>query len=136
MTQSSRDVYKNKLISLIKRNVAEIIFKEVDNPNLESVIIKHIEFSADNRIAYIYVESYKKDIRKERLISELNKASGFIHVHLKKALHIKRIPKLVFRFDISTDYFCSYLHLHKSCLNKIMKLYLHHVFLNENNLFQ
>jgi ribosome-binding factor A len=105
MTQSSRDVYKNKLISLIKRNVNEIIFKEIDNPNLESVIIKHIEFNGDNTIAYIYVETYKKDIRKEKLISELNKASGFIHIHLKKALHIKRIPKLVFRYDISTDYF-------------------------------
>jgi len=92
-----------KVKSLLHREIADIINKDVKDPRLNGMIsVTEIDLPRDMKKAIIHVSVFgvqnpDKDRKKD--ILALNNASGFISHKLLKKLHLKYIPELEFRLD-------------------------------------
>ena len=96
-----------KIADLLKREVSKIFNQEVKDPRLQNINITAVKVTDDIGIAYIYYtiigESIKKD--ESRIDNEiLLKISGMIRSKLSKIIKIRRIPKIVLKFDESIEY--------------------------------
>ncbi|MCK4644254.1 30S ribosome-binding factor RbfA [bacterium] len=105
MTRKDRTVYRNKLGSLIKRRLYDILLNDADDRRFATISVKRLQLNSDMSLATVFVETYDNTLDKAALIAALNKASGFFHILLKKSLHLKRIPNLEFKYDHSTEYY-------------------------------
>lgn len=89
----------------IKRDVSQIIYRNIDNPDLRLISISKVSITKDLSLATIYYtilnnnESQKKKIAK--LLSVNNKT---IRMFLSKKLRIRAVPLLKFVYDDGLDY--------------------------------
>ena len=96
-----------KIADLLKQEIAILISNEVKDPRLKSINITAVKVSDDIGIAYIFYtligESIKRD---ESEIDEkvLKKFSGMVRSKIAKKIKIRRVPKIIFRFDESIEY--------------------------------
>ena len=96
-----------KIADLLKREVSKIFNQEVKDPRLQNINITAVKVTNDIGIAYIYYtiigESIKKD--ESKIDNEiLSKISGMIRSKLSKIIKIRRVPKIVLKFDESIEY--------------------------------
>ena len=96
-----------KIADLLKREVSLILSKEVKDPRLQNINISAVKVTDDIGIAYIYYTVIGKSIKKiESKIDSniLAKLSGMIRSKLSKIIAIRRVPKIIFKFDESIEY--------------------------------
>ena len=96
-----------KIADLLKREVSLILSKEVKDPRLQNINITAVKVTDDIGIAYIYYTVIGKSIKKSDSKIEgsiLLKLSGMIRSKLSKIIEIRRIPKIIFKFDESIEY--------------------------------
>ena len=89
---------KNRIASLIQKNVSEIIQFELKNPNVGFVTVTDCECNVDNSVARIYV-SFMGVIDSPAKLEEIKKAKGFIRSSLAKKMDIYKVPELIFILD-------------------------------------
>lgn len=94
-------VKKERLQSIIKKEISQIIFEDVKDPTIGFVTITDVDLTNDYSIAKVYVSFLDKiDINDYRL-KNLNKTKGLIRSKLAKKLSIKKCPELIFVLDDS-----------------------------------
>ena len=96
-----------KIADLLKREVSLILSKEVKDPRLQNINITAVKVTDDIGIAYLYYTVIGKSIKKiESKIDSniLAKLSGMIRSKLSKIIAIRRVPKIIFKFDESIEY--------------------------------
>ena len=89
---------QERIATLIRKNVAEIIQFEVKNPHLGFVSIPEVKVSKDFSYAKIYV-SFIRDEDIQEGMEVLEHSKGFIRTSLAKKLDIRRCPELRFVLD-------------------------------------
>jgi ribosome-binding factor A len=87
--------------ALIKREVADIILRELDDAELRLVSITGATVSRDLRRATVFFTVIGKDRAHQEIGERLNEARGFIRRRLGARVRLKRTPDLDFRFDES-----------------------------------
>lgn len=93
-----------RINSLLKEVVSDVIRKEVKNPHLpELITITHVEVTKDLRYAKVYVSVLGSEAEKTTAIETLQSASGFIGVHASKQVVMRYFPELTFILDDSLD---------------------------------
>ena len=96
-----------KIADLLKREVSLILSQQVKDPRLQNINITAVKVSDDIGIAYFYYTIIGKSIKKnESKIGNdiLSKLSGMIRSKLSKIIEIRRVPKIIFKFDESIEY--------------------------------
>ena len=96
-----------KIADLLKREVSLILSQQVKDPRLQNINITAVKVSDDIGIAYFYYTVIGKSIKKnESKIGNdiLSKLSGMIRAKLSKIIEIRRVPKIIFKFDESIEY--------------------------------
>ena len=96
-----------KIADLLKREVSKILNQEVKDPRLQNINITAVKVTDDIGIAYIFYTIIGKSIKKvESKIDNtiLSKLSGMIRSKLSKIVEIRRVPKIIFKFDESIEY--------------------------------
>ena len=96
-----------KIADLLKREVSLILSQQVKDPRLQNINITAVKVSDDIGIAYFYYTIIGKSIKKnESKIGNdiLSKLSGMIRSQLSKIIKIRRVPKIIFKFDESIEY--------------------------------
>ena len=96
-----------KIADLLKREVSLILSQQVKDPRLQNINITAVKVSDDIGIAYFYYTVIGKSIKKnESKIGNdiLSKLSGMIRSKLSKIIEIRRVPKIIFKFDESIEY--------------------------------
>ena len=96
-----------KIADLLKREVSLILNQEVKDPRLQNINITAVKVTDDIGIAYIYYTIIGKSIKKSDSKIEnniLSKLSGMIRSKLSKIIEIRRVPKIIFKFDESIEY--------------------------------
>lgn len=89
---------QERIASLIRKNLAEIIQLELKNPHLGFVSIPEVKVSNDFSYAKVYVSFIiEKDIKKGLEVLEHSK--GFIRSSLAKKMDTRRCPELRFVLD-------------------------------------
>ena len=94
-------VKKERLQSLIKKELSQIIFEDVKDPTIGFVTITDVNLTNDYSIARIYVSFLNKNDINDYRLANLNKAKGLIRSKLAKMLAIKKCPELLFVIDDS-----------------------------------
>ena len=88
-----------RLGDLIQRELATLLAEEVADPRLTLVTVSGVRMNSDLSLAEVFV-TYSTDIHsREDVDAALNKAGGFLRGRLGKALRLKKVPALRFRFD-------------------------------------
>jgi ribosome-binding factor A len=93
-----------RLSDLIKREVSEILIRDVKDPRLRLVTITHAEVAKDMRKAKIFFSTLRKGKDLTDTLQSFEKAKGFIQKKLAERLHIRYIPHLMFFFDPSLEH--------------------------------
>ena len=89
---------QERIATLIRKNIADIITFELKNPNLGFVTISEVKVSNDISYAKVYVSFIlEKDIKPGLEVLEHSK--GFIRSSLAKKMDTRRIPELSFVLD-------------------------------------
>ena len=96
-----------KVADLLKREISLILSQEVKDPRLQNINITAVKVTDDIGLAYLYYTVIGKSIRKRDSNIEsktLTKLAGMIRSKLSKIVEMRRVPKLIFKFDESIEY--------------------------------
>lgn len=89
---------QERIASIIRKNIAEIIQFQIKDPKLGFVSIPEVKVSKDFSYATVYV-SFINEADEKPSLEVLNKAKGFIRSELAKKLDIRRVPEIRFVVD-------------------------------------
>ena len=82
--------------------LANALHKEAYNPIFHYATFTDIKLSKDYSIAKIYVDSFNQKYI-DKIINQLNTATGFFKTCLAKKLIIKKVPNLLFVKDQTVE---------------------------------
>ena len=87
----------------IQRELAVMILREVKDPRLGFVTLTGVEVSRDLGHAKIFITLMNSDDAEviQSNVDVLNEAAGYLRMLLGKAIKIRSIPQLHFRYDES-----------------------------------
>lgn len=88
---------------LFKREIGQIIQRDLGNPKVGFVTVTHTDISADLRHANVRVSVLGDERKRTTTLDELNKAAGYIQHMLGQRVKIRTMPRLHFRLDRSLD---------------------------------
>lgn len=89
---------QERIASIIRKNVSEIIQFQIRDPHLGFVSIPEVRVSKDFSYATVYVSFINENDIKESM-EVLNKARGFIRSELASKLDTRRVPEIRFVLD-------------------------------------
>ncbi|WP_444940851.1 30S ribosome-binding factor RbfA [Microbulbifer sp. ZKSA004] len=91
----------DRVADAMRRELAQLIQHEIRDPRLGMINVNDVEVSRDLTVAKVFVTLVGEDDRSKINISieVLNKAAGFLRTQLARAIQIRTIPRLHFRYD-------------------------------------
>ncbi len=93
----------DRVADLMRREIAEILLKEVKDPRLEFVTITAVRISKDLRNARVFFTSLKKGEDLERVTEGLRHAAGFVQRKIGGRLQLRNTPHITFAYDDSFE---------------------------------
>ncbi len=90
--------------SLLKEVLFEVIQKEVGNPHINTFItVTRVETSPDLHHAKVFISLMATDAEKTKVLAALQSAAGFIAVHASKKVELRYFPELLFKLDTGLE---------------------------------
>jgi len=89
---------QERIATIIRKNIAEIITYDLKDPNLGFVSIPEVRVSADFSYAKVFV-SFIIENQAKKGMDVLNKSKGFIRSKLASKLDTRRCPDISFVLD-------------------------------------
>lgn len=90
--------------SLLKEVIFEVIHKEVRNPHINTfVTVTRVDTSADLHHAKVYISLIATDAEKAKILAALQTAAGFIAVHASEKVEMRYFPNLTFKLDTELE---------------------------------
>ncbi len=88
----------------IRRDLAELLRDRLDDPRMTLVSITAVDVTRDLGHARVFVTVIGTDpeLRSE-VVEHLNSVGGYLRGELGRALHLRAIPQLHFRYDESIE---------------------------------
>lgn len=94
----------DRLNSLLKEVISEVIKRDVRNPHVgELIAVTRVQISKDLRHAKVFISVIGSEQDKAETLDALNSAAGFIAVNSSKKVVMRYFPELIFRLDDSVD---------------------------------
>lgn len=94
----------DRLNSLLKEVISEVIRKDVRNPHVTGLItVTRVSISKDLRHAKVFISVIGSEQDKIETIEALNSAAGFIAVQSSQQVVMRFFPELVFKLDDSVE---------------------------------
>jgi len=92
-----------RVAALLKRELADVITRNVNDPNVGSVTITSIDVSPDLKNAKVYFTCWQNNDNHKQTLAGLNHASGFLRHCLRDRVDLRVIPHLIFVYDESIE---------------------------------
>jgi ribosome-binding factor A len=94
----------NRINSLLKEVIFEVIQREVRNPHVTTFVsVTQVDTSADLHHAKVYISLIGSEEEKNKVLSALQSAAGFIAVHAADKVELRYFPNLTFRLDTAAE---------------------------------
>lgn len=97
------NVRANRVGEQIKKELSDIIQREVKDPRIGFVTITAVEVTGDLQQATAYFTVYGDEEQRSKSFAALEKAKGFIRSEVGKRIHLRKTPELIFKFDESIE---------------------------------
>lgn len=94
----------DRVNQMMKREVSNIIQRELGNPQLSFVTVVAVDVSKDLRKAVVYFSVLGDDKRIEEASEALVSTEGYVRRLLGKRIRLRYTPKIEFVYDPSLDY--------------------------------
>lgn len=95
---------KDRLDSLLKEVISEVIRREVRNPHVnELVTVTHVDITKDLHYAKVHISVIGSPEQKKETLEALQSAAGFIAVQSSKKVVMRYFPELTFKLDDSVE---------------------------------
>lgn len=92
----------DRLNSLLKEVISDVIRKDVKNPHVnEFLTVTRVDITNDLKYAKVYISVIGSETEKQETLGALNSAAGFIAVHASKEVVMRYFPSLTFILDDS-----------------------------------
>ncbi|HEY5762009.1 MAG TPA: 30S ribosome-binding factor RbfA [Rhodocyclaceae bacterium] len=85
----------------IRRDLAELLSREVKDPRISMVSITAVELSPDYSHAKIFFTALQPAERRAEIIAGLQAAAGFLRREIGRRIRIHTTPQLHFHYDES-----------------------------------
>ena len=97
-----QEVDRTRRVSeLIKRELANIIPRELQDERINSVTVTAATVSRDLKRSTIYVSAIGDSVNPELIEKLMNKSARFLRHHLSQQVDLRVTPVLVFKYDSS-----------------------------------
>lgn len=94
----------DRLNSLLKEVISDVIRKDVRNPHVKELItVTRVEITKDLHYAKVFISVIGNETEKEETLQALQTAAGFIAVTASKKVVMRYFPELTFKLDDSVD---------------------------------
>lgn len=87
-----RERRREKLTSLLVKEISDIISNEIDLPKNAFITVHDVHLSKDGRKATVFISALKKEDALGA-VKVLNRAAGYIHHILGKRLRLRVVPR-------------------------------------------
>ena len=93
-----------RLNSLIRQEISELLQREVKDPRLSNLIaVTMVSTSPDLKFTKVFVSHICSEEEKRTTLIALASASGFFRNELARRLDLRRVPELRFEWDDSIE---------------------------------
>ena len=92
-----------RVAELIKRELAALIPRELDDPRAHKITLTSAEVARDLKSARVYFSLLAGSAQAQPVADALNQAAGFLRHALKQRLALRTVPALRFYFDESVE---------------------------------
>lgn len=93
-----------RLAESIKEEVSKMIREDIKDPRLGFVTVTDVEVAEDLRHAKVFVSILGKEEDVKSSMDVLTRASGFVRTELGKAIRLRHVPEISFRYDKSIEH--------------------------------
>lgn len=90
-----------RLDSQIRAELMQIMQREMADPRLGFATVTRVDTAPDLSQARVWVSVYGPESDQEQTLTALTDAAGWLRRRLSQRLHIRHVPKLMFRADAS-----------------------------------
>lgn len=90
-----------KIEDFLKKEISQIISSQVQDPRYKFLNIVDVKCSSDLGVAKVFYTIINGDISDSPDKKSLEKFSSMIRSKLSKFMQIRRVPKLIFKYDES-----------------------------------
>ncbi len=94
----------DKINQRIKREVGDIVLKELKDPRLEFVTISQVEVTRDLHYAKVYFSVLGNQEQVEKVQTGLSSARGFVRKLIGQRVRLRYTPDIEFIYDHSIEY--------------------------------
>lgn len=93
-----------RINSLIRQEISELLQREVKDPRLGSFIaVTEVSTTPDLKYSKVWVSGLGEELDKAEVLKALASAAGFFRTRLAKNLKMRYTPELVFQWDDSIE---------------------------------
>jgi len=94
----------DRLNSLLKEVISEVIRKDVRNPHVKELLtVTRVDITKDLHYAKVYISVIGDDQAKAETLAALQSAAGFIAVNSSQKVTMRYFPALTFKLDDSVE---------------------------------
>jgi len=97
-------VRKERVEELLRREISDIIRREVKDPRIGFVTVTDAEVSGDLSYAKVFVSVLGTEEQQEATLKGLNSATRFIRGEFGQRIKMRQVPEISFRFDKSIQH--------------------------------
>jgi len=83
----------------VREVIAELLLREIKDPRIGMVTLTVVEIGDDLRHGKVYFSCVGDEAARQRSLSGLRSAAGFIKAQVTRRLHLRYAPELTFVFD-------------------------------------
>jgi len=91
-----------RLSQEIREDVARIV-GQLKDPRIGFVTITRVDLTPDMRTAHVYVGILGGGADREKTLTGLRQAAGFVRRELGRRLHVRHTPEIAFHYDEGLD---------------------------------
>jgi ribosome-binding factor A len=91
-----------RLSEEIREDVARIV-GQLKDPRIGFVTVTRVELTPDLRTAHVHVGILGGGPDREKTLTGLRKAAGFVRRELGRRLHVRHTPEIAFHYDEGLD---------------------------------
>ena len=89
----------DRVADLVRAAVAELILRDLKDPRIGLVTLTQVDMTDDLRHARVFFSVVGTDEERQRSLSGLQSAAGFIRRELGRRLELRYAPEVQFRLD-------------------------------------
>ena len=93
----------DRVADQIQRELAKLIQRDMSDPRLNLLSVSAVEVTRDLAYATVYVSSLTDKASHKEILNVLHKANGFLRRELGKAMRLRIVPELKFKYDESIE---------------------------------